>query len=182
MAKSNRKFVRISKKDLAEKIAAINEDDSEIDADNGFSFDINALLYALNKDIKVRFDTENSDSDNGSHYGNLVGFHTLDNGFSFLGFAAGGDWEAPVFFLIYWDGKKLRGYVPTKGNVFNTDTMQAFGNDGKADAKNLIKRSLATKEDFSDNESDDGEAYSEDAPEFDWKEIEADIKERIVER
>ena len=59
----------------------------------------------------------------------LWGFNTLPNGLSFLGIQAGGDWEIPVFFIIYWDGKRLRGYVPNNGNTFNEKTKAAYGNE-----------------------------------------------------
>lgn len=53
----------------------------------------------------------------------------MDNGFTFLGCAAGGDWEYPVHFAIYYDGKSLRGYVPRYCNSYNLKTKQAFGYD-----------------------------------------------------
>ena len=57
-----------------------------------------------------------------------VGYHQIGN-FAFLGCAAGGDWEYPVNFAIYYDGKSLRGYVPRYCNSYNLKTKQAFGND-----------------------------------------------------
>ncbi|HME56442.1 MAG TPA: hypothetical protein VKM55_29855 [Candidatus Lokiarchaeia archaeon] len=60
--------------------------------------------------------------------GHLMGFNTLENDVSFLGFLAGGDWESGVHGIIYWDGTTLRGYFPIEGNPFNRFTMQAYGN------------------------------------------------------
>jgi hypothetical protein len=60
----------------------------------------------------------------------LLGFHTLPSGLTFFGYLAGGDWENPVFMIIYYDGKKLRGYTPSHGNAVNLDCKCAFGNDG----------------------------------------------------
>ena len=42
-----------------------------------------------------------------------------------------------MFFIIYWDGKKLRAYVPTDGNPWNTDTKEAYGNDEEKDEDKL---------------------------------------------
>lgn len=98
----------------------------------------------IEKDLKIRFDWENYTSPNDLDYKfvpaeELCGYHQLDNGLSFFGFAAGGDWEMPVFGIMYFDGKSLRIYIPEQGNVYNTDTKQAYGNDEVADAKNIEK-------------------------------------------
>lgn len=95
----------------------------------------------LGKDLKVNFDFENFESPGSNHgKGSLLGFNTLANGLTYCGMSAGGDWEYPVFFIVYWDGKKLRGYVPTEGNPWNTTTKAAYGNDEPADLKNAKKR------------------------------------------
>ena len=42
----------------------------------------------------------------------------------------GGDWEYPLFFILYLDNKNhLRGYVPSKGNTFNLKYKSAYGNN-----------------------------------------------------
>jgi len=87
---------------------------------------------------KVQFDHENTETDKieqrkyciGSP---LVGFHELDNGLSFFGATACGDWEKEVFFIIWWDGKELRGYVPEEGNGWNPNTHAAIGNNEHED-------------------------------------------------
>jgi len=92
---------------------------------------------------KVNFDTENCEwSPEEAYMGTreIAGFRTLPNGLTYLGVIAGGDWECPVFHIIYWDGAKLRGYVPTDGNTWNTDTKEAYGNNEEADDKNSQKR------------------------------------------
>ncbi len=100
------------------------------------------LTPQIKKDLsKCNFDMENVgelQSDFGPR--GLMGYHTLDNGLTFKGLCAGGDWEIPVFFLIYWDGSKLRGYIPKDGNPWNTATKYPYGNDDDADAKNVKKR------------------------------------------
>jgi len=70
----------------------------------------------------------------------FFGLNTLPSGLTFLGVYGGGDWECPVHFIIYWDGKKLRCYIPTEGNFWNTTTKTAYGNDEDADSKNIAKR------------------------------------------
>ena len=97
----------------------------------GFSPD--QLTKKVEKDIsKVEFDFENctcsyNDGYNGCEI--ISGYHIAPNGLPFLGVVAGGDWEIPVFFMIYWDDKDLRGYIPTDGNTWNTDTKKAYGNE-----------------------------------------------------
>lgn len=44
-----------------------------------------------------------------------------------IGFMGGGDWEEPVAFVVYWDGKDFRGYVPTNGNSFDVKSKAAIG-------------------------------------------------------
>lgn len=53
----------------------------------------------------------------------------MEDGLSFWGCFAGGDWESSVYFIIYFDGKDLRAYVPKDGNAWNTKTKKAYGND-----------------------------------------------------
>ena len=83
---------------------------------------------------KVDFDGENSadsaDEVFQDELKSIMGLNTLDNGLTYWGMEAGGDWEHPVYFIIYWDGENLRGYVPKDGNVWNYKTKSAFGNDG----------------------------------------------------
>ena len=99
-----------------------------------------ALTTQIIADIEcVRFCAENIDCFKcyPFHCGEpLLGFHTLSNGLTFLGVMAGGDWEQPIFFIIYYDDE-LRAYVPEDGNVWNTDTNEAYGNDNKKDAEDV---------------------------------------------
>jgi hypothetical protein len=107
-----------------------------------------SLTDRVERDLsKVEFDLENVSMGTGgdSDYGfpGLIGFNTLESGLTFLGCGAGGDWETPLFFLIYWDGRQLRGYVPKDGNPWNTDKMSAYGNNcdrDPSDVKNARER------------------------------------------
>jgi hypothetical protein len=147
-----RYFAPISEQDLEKKVfAAFGEDTC---------MQFHEIKDELGKDLKVEFDGENFETYDGKS--ELMGVHTLDNDLTFWGMSAGGDWEYPVFFLIYWDGKKLRGYVPTDGNPWNTATKQAFGNDGAADFANAKKRWPDKYKDVNfDPEDDDFEGHFE---------------------
>lgn len=79
----------------------------------------------LNQDLNtVRFDTENEEheplTDDAADH--LMGWQCLQNGLCFWGLYAHGDWEAPVFITLYWDGNSVRGYIPLLGNTWNPHT------------------------------------------------------------
>ena len=81
---------------------------------------------------KVKFDFENLKFDTSSGISPLkypLGYREFDNGLVALLASAGGDWQLPVCFVIYYDGKKLRGYVPSKGNIWNHEKKRAYNND-----------------------------------------------------
>jgi hypothetical protein len=148
----SRKFVLVSQNFLSEKIEeAFEKADSR--------YDWPELTPQVAKDLrKCKFDCENVESGPGS-FGpkGLMGYNTLRNGLTFCGICAGGDWEMPVFFIIYWDGTKLRGYIPTEGNPWNVSTKQAYGNstDGVwEDGKDLKKRYPKKYEDITEREAD----------------------------
>lgn len=99
--------------------------------------DIVSLTKKIEKDLsKVEFDSENILSKELSWTNPAVNLHGICTygGLTFLGLSAGGDWEYPVFFIIYWAGKELRAYIPTKGNPWNRKNKKAYGNyDGDDD-------------------------------------------------
>lgn len=149
-AKGGRKFEPISVEELTAKLEKIQE---EPRGDDRPGFDIYAIKSHVSKDMKVEFDLENFEFES-SKFEPLAGLHTFDNGLTFLGITSGGDWENPVFWIVYWDGKSIRGYIPSEGNNYNKKLKSAYGN----------------------NEDD------EEAGEFDWDKMEADIKGRITKR
>ncbi len=115
----------------------------KFDGDNHYDLQ---EIDKIGKDIeKVNFDFENCE------YGpvpdlddSLTGLRAtyVQGGYlSFIGVTAGGDWEFPVFFIIYLDQdrKTFRGYIPKDGNVWNWDTKQAIGNDEDKDSDFLKK-------------------------------------------
>jgi hypothetical protein len=171
----SRCFEAITAEELKEKIFKINP----YEADYWVSW--RNLTPTVDKDLsKVSFDAENiTDVEGAYKFGpeELIGFQTLPNGMSFLGMAAGGDWEIPVFFIIYWDGKKFRGYIPEKGNLWNTITKKAYGNDDEVDLKNCCKRWPDDfKEDMEPHDAMDGVDH------YDIDAIKKDIMERIVKK
>lgn len=89
----------------------------------------------------------------------------------FIKGSAGGDWEFPLAFIIYLSNKgELRMYVPRKGNVFNRDTKEAFGNDEDADEIFLKKEGISYN-DFYDHM---------DEVEFDEAALLEDIAARLI--
>lgn len=90
---------------------------------------------ALYDDIwcgKYKFDSENVVT-----YG---GIKMSKKGFPYIQCAAGGDWESPVCFFVYFDGNKFRGYIPLKGNAINRNNNTAFqGNGDEEEAKFIAK-------------------------------------------
>ena len=78
----------------------------------------------IKKDFKgIHFDWENYD---------IVGDVRTTKGVPYQLFYARGDWEIPVYFMVYYDGKRIRVYVPTVGNTWRQDLKQALGNVDKA--------------------------------------------------
>ena len=131
----SRYFKDIPLNDFKSKINAL------YDNEDGFLY---GLSKAANKDInKVEFDFENyepHDINDKKLQGFLnypIGFVTLPNGMHAFFVNAGGDWETPVCFILYWDGSTLRGYIPKDGNVWNRKAKSAYGNDEEADEESL---------------------------------------------
>lgn len=144
--------------------------DEEINKNGGT---INGLIKCVTKDLKVEFSCENvSDEEYPIGPEKLIGYKVCSNGFAYYGISAGGDWEHPVFFCVYWDGKKLRAYIPTDGNPWNTDTKQAYGNDEVADLRNARRRWPSLFKDADEIEPDDFD--------YDCEAIERDIMNHIV--
>lgn len=141
----------------------------------------------LDSDLnKVVFDMENYESNNNSGNepdGNLMGLHTLENGLTLMGFYAGGDWEFPLFFIVYWDCKSLRGYIPSYGNTYNIDFKTAFGSEEECDKYDeVLSKHYKDADDndlleyYIERQGDDSTAELD----FNWEAIREDIENRIV--
>lgn len=75
-----------------------------------------------NKDVqKIDFDFENSAVDN-------EGEKALPDGTAIIWAYAGGDWEYPVYFVLYLDpDDHIRAYVPKDGNTYCHKCKCAWG-------------------------------------------------------
>jgi len=110
------------------------------DEDEGFPYSLPSKV--LDSDLtKINFDMENYcignadpsyakyPSDHQGYVGYPCGYEVLENGLPVLFVNAGGDWEHPICFVLYWDGKGIRGYIPKDGNVYNVKEKCAYGNE-----------------------------------------------------
>lgn len=119
--------LRIKLWDYMKKIEDVDEAFNGINDDESY-----ALLASRNvddsllKDIKYYNDSENytgvEDEFNVDYIGqHLLGFHTMENGFTFYGAMGGADSALPMFSIFYYDGSRVRAYTPTRGNTVNVD-------------------------------------------------------------
>ena len=94
-------------------------------------FDPYGLPETINKDLqKVNFSFENYEYENNEGFeGYPCGFVKLPNNLPVLFVNAGGDWEHPICFIIYWNGEKMRGYIPEDGNIYNKKEKCAYGSE-----------------------------------------------------
>jgi len=172
----SRFYVPISKDEFCEKltaaarkIAAEEYEEDELEEAEprdliATAFKIDHFNAKISSDIsKIDFSIENCycdpkdlDFHDDPNEARFVGFKTLPNGMEYLGIYAGGDWEVPIRFIVYWSGKEFRAYVPTDGNTFNEKTKTAYGSE--PDGKMMDEK---------------------DRRKFDYDAIIADIQERI---
>lgn len=88
------------------------------------------------------------------------GYFVTSKGIPYMTFMQGGDWEYLVCIAVYWDGEKLRRYVPHWGNILNVDLKCAFGSKQSADDKEI--REFAEKIDAPINDYGELEVYDDD--------------------
>lgn len=167
---------------------------------DGHDIDLDAFESDLKK---VDFSTENMEFKAGAGYMSYpCGYMQLANGMPCLFVNAGGDWECPICFVIYWDGKKLRAYIPKAGNMWNRDTKTAFGSDNYKDETErleMIQEFLNEVEDWDpeqakklkadlqaqiDEDGDDAdfEGYFENIDVSNHDAILKDVQARIMEK
>ena len=111
--KKNRKSYKISKDELKNKL---------MDEAKKYDENIEDYIQATNillkskfiiKDMKILANSENFTIKKDLIFGKtikgdpLLGFHTLPNGFTFLGIQLGGDWEYPILQFYMMMVKKL---------------------------------------------------------------------------
>ena len=199
-----RKAIKTTEQELTNKIIKKAQTfDSEVDNLLDAICTIFCEDESIMKDRKILVDTENisHQNDNGLFYkkhsigDSLVGFHTFENGFTFLGIVMGGDWEFPIFTILYDDGKKIRCYTPSYGNPFNLDTKTAFGSEYESDNVDFDKLLSKYKKLGIVKPDDIGKRHSntewsdiyrrkydinnEDELKFNWNAIKQDISSRI---
>lgn len=172
-------------------------DDLELDYDtlseakNGNVYDIIYTLLNHEKLGKVMSDWNKVDFDLENLYISYnhnrewqLGFQQLGTGFTYIGVVAGGDWEHPLYAIIYHDGKTFRGYVPKKGNTYNQVTNTAFGSESNVsnsfDSENkLIIKGLEKLGCSLDGITDDNIEKAWELLDFDFVQIRKDIENRI---
>ena len=208
LPRPGRKAPRISKDELRHKLLEFGEKHELDIVDDGALIDdmtylAEEILFSrlVDKDLKFANEPENISAEMCETFGNnigtpLLGLQTLPNGFTFLGVEGGADWGEPMFYVMYWDGKTIRVYIPTYGNMVNLDTKTAFGleSEGDVDLDNLInkyrKLGLFTRscEDvYFDIDSQEwmdmyAKRYGLDSTNFAfcWEAIQEDIMSRII--
>ena len=175
-----RKAVKMSATELGNKLKALLDKPDK----HYLGAAIRELVYnnsKVSKDLeKIQFDFENIEIELNNDTGKtLLGLHTLDNGFSFVGCYGGGDWEAPVYFIIYHDGKSFRAYIPNNGNVYNPYTKCAFGNEEHEDEDMRWFREMFP------GKYDNAKFFSPEWTDiedvnFDWNVLRQEIETRII--
>ena len=131
----------------------------------------------------VEFTLENGecdpDSPGSEHWGTLIGPRRFGK-LAGVGCYGGGDWEYPIFFVVYLDAdrKTLRSYVPKDGNVWNYTTKAAFGNNEEIDTTVLANWLRQNKSDVKFDE-DRLDPASDARVMFDEEKILGDIEKHI---
>jgi len=129
--KGGRNATKMSKDDFIAKALEFESkygEDYESDEFNENDFVNTIVWYALDnpesklgKDFKgIEFDAENALS---------RGLESTKSSIPYIRAFAGGDWQYPLDFFIYHDGKQFRVYVPTKGNAYRKDIKRVFGDN-----------------------------------------------------
>jgi len=126
----SRKYEKISKEKLVRRVYQL------CDEENICPYKLRQL-GKVGADLgKVSVDYENFShtvQDEWGYWKDMLGVNQIGD-LSFWGMSAGGDWEYPVYFIVYISNKKeLRAYIPKHGNMWNKLTKEAFGNDEDAD-------------------------------------------------
>lgn len=130
----------------------------------------------------VEFSSENIILETTDYHGNgkeFIGPRMFGN-IPGVGCMTGGDWEWPVFFVIYLgtDGE-LYSYIPREGNCYNFETKAAFGNNDEEDEEFLSKWLSENKPELKINHLRPSEEHADLM--FDGDKIIKEISEKLVE-
>jgi hypothetical protein len=138
-----RKAPIISLNEFELKMSKYIKSYDDLDCGNDEEFPYNLPSIAIDNDLtKIEFDFENCciGENNENYEGYPCGYKVLPSGIPVLLVNAGGDWEFPICFALYFDGKSIRGYIPTEGNVFDKKNKSAYGNhDDCLEDEELLK-------------------------------------------
>lgn len=204
-ASRNTKLISLDefKKRIVDRIFKLDEklrdEVDDVERPDTYSDEIALVLIEedsnVQKDLKFIFDTENLTTDPTLVFGgfpeinNLLGFNITPFGMPYLGIQAGGDWEFPLFFIIYFDGKKFRAYMPSYGNTVNLDCKTAFGSEDSSKSFNTIAQKyisqglLSPDADYTSSDLTDiylnKQGFNQDTLMGDWNAILEDISHRF---
>ena len=164
LRQGGRSAVKMSIEDLQDKIAeAVEKYNIPYDADDLYRV-IPELMYdvpTINKDLKVNMNIENMEAD----------FEMTSSGVPYLFIEAASDCSPWMVFMIYYDGKNLRAYIPTLGNPYNRKNKSMLWEDTEADIK-FLKAELGQeglREAAKESRSDWYDEYGdEDYEDDDW--------------
>jgi len=158
-----RYYTEIKKEEFLEKIKTIMPTYEDIEAleEQGKNADFEEFPYnlgyqpgtkAIEKDLqKVDFDFENYTSFESESYADYpVGYRELKHGFHTFFVNAGGDWEFPICFVLYWGDKKLRAYIPKDGNAWNKKEKCAYGSDSLEKSDEEIQKEVSEEKIIAD--------------------------------
>lgn len=129
----SRYYTTISKDDFLSHIKYLMLD-KDGSVNHSWVYDDIELPKIITKDLsKVIFDFENCttyEDEHGFLKNYLSGYYELSPDFHTFWVSAGGDWEIPINFILYWGDNRLRAYIPKDGNVWNKKYKTAYGSEG----------------------------------------------------
>ena len=134
------KFKKLTKHEFLEKVlqryAMINCEEKD-NLEELFQYNYYDIFIGMPKKPNVKFSLENFDCMNEwSHV------HTGWNNEGWIAFMAGGDWEVPVFGVVYFDGDNFNCYIPENGNCYNKKTNVAWGSGYAVEKEQEIVESI----------------------------------------
>lgn len=103
---------------------ALNNDDSEDD-------NLSRILYYMHDAaFKSTIDSGNVGIDYDTE--NIMAYFWQKEGIEYIKLVMGGDWEMPVYAILYWSekDKQVKGFFPLdKGNTYNIKEKTAYGSE-----------------------------------------------------
>lgn len=131
LRQGGRSAVKMSMEDFKDRLEILARELQE-DPDNLYQF-IQEICYSVpsvKNDMKININMENLESS----------FKMTSTGVPYIFNEATSDYSTWMVFMIYWDGKKFRAYIPTYGNPWNTDIKEQLGEYPEEDIKFISKQ------------------------------------------